>query len=186
VGVDDSEAYRGNPNYGVIVAFLRGDRPDWDGRWLADIRTWDHVRLEQDHHYIQWLFPLTSESEAVFAPRLREFEVDELRNDAKLQGELIASLRQILGFFGFDLMERFSSLRVSKSHDFIARSAIWITPGNHNYLRISRILGSLTLAGLKVYSAAFLDALESLYETPEGSASIDRLALWYWRQRAHE
>jgi hypothetical protein len=33
---------------------------------------------------MQWLFPLTTESEAVFAPVLREFEVVELKDDPML------------------------------------------------------------------------------------------------------
>jgi hypothetical protein len=182
--VDDRDAYLGNERYGVIVDFLRGQRPDWEGRWLADIRTWDDGRLEEDHRYIQWLFPLTTESEAVFAPILREHEVAEIRQDRQLQGELIASLHQMLGFYGFALNDEGERMTVSLSERHEERNAVWMTPGNHNYRRIARILGSLM--GLKVdaYAKAFLVALEALYQTPAGSAAIDEVAMWYWRQRA--
>jgi len=41
-----------------------------------------------------------------------------------------------------------------------------MTPENHNYRRISRVLGALMLAGLDSYARAFLEALERLYDTP--------------------
>jgi hypothetical protein len=43
--MDNRMAYIGNPGYGVIVDFLRGERAEWDGRWLSDIRTWDNEQL---------------------------------------------------------------------------------------------------------------------------------------------
>ena len=181
--MDDRDAYIGNPDYGVIVPFLRRERPDWDGRWLTDIRAWDHLQLERDHHYIQWLFPLTRESEAVFAPRLRDFEVEILRGDPLLRAELLDSFRQILNFWGFALAEG-GGVSVSPSRDFAERRIVWMSRENHNYLRVSRVLGSLNLLGFHAHASAFLAALEDVYDTPEGRASIDSLAIWFWRQRA--
>src|SRR5207237_8066627 len=103
---------------GSSSTFSEGQRADWDGRGLTDIRTWDHAQPDPDHHYIQWLFPLTTESEAVFAPVLRAFEVVELRynrlrqtrrrrpahrNDPMLQEQMMLSLYQMLAFYGFTL-----------------------------------------------------------------------------------
>jgi hypothetical protein len=182
--MDDRNVYLGNEHYGVIVDFLRGRRADWAGRWLADIRTWNDTRLEDDHHYIQWLFPLTTESEAVFAPVLREYEVTEIRRDEHLQRELVASLRQMLAFYGFALSSEGGRPLVAPSERYEERQSVWMTPGNHNYRRISRILGSLTLLELGAYARAFLIALEALYSTPAGASAIDGAALWYWQQRA--
>ena len=39
----------------------------------------------------------------------------------------------------------------------------WLTPHNHNYLRITRILTSLGLLGLEDYARAFLAALAGVY-----------------------
>src|SRR3954464_564412 len=101
--MDDRDAYYGNEDHGVILDFLRGGRPDWEGRWLADVRSWTDDQLEDDHHYIQWLFPLTTESEAVFAPVMRRYEVAEFVRDDRLQREMIESLRRLLAFYGFML-----------------------------------------------------------------------------------
>ena len=48
-----------------------------------------------------------------------------------------------------------------------------MAPGNHNYRRISRMLGSLVLAGLDEYAKAFLAALDELYGTSAGAAAIE-------------
>jgi hypothetical protein len=182
--MDDRNLYVGNTEYGVIVDFLCGQRSDWDGRWLTDIRQWEDEQLEDDHHYIQWLFPLTTESEATFSPVLRDFEVVELQNDPMLQEQMIISFCQMLTFYGFALREKHGQIDVLPSERHRARLRVWMTPNNHNYQRISRILGSLTLAGLGKYASAFFEALERLYKTPEGQAGIDGVAMWYWQGRA--
>ena len=134
--------------------------------------------------YIQWLFPLTTESEAVFAPVLREFEVVELRNDPLLQEQMMLSLCQMLTFYGFTLRAEHGQIAVVPSERQRERLGVWMIPDNHNYRRISRILGSLTLAGLGTYARAFLQASEQLYTTPEGQTAIDGVAMWYWQGRA--
>ena len=181
--MDDRDLYIGNRDHGVIVGFLRGQRPDWEGRWLTDIRQWDYDKLEADHHYLQWLFPLTTESEAVFAPVLRDFEVVELRTDPALKEQQLASFRQLLAFYGFELSGVGERVQVLPSGRYRERLVVWMTPENHNYRRISRILGSLVLAGLSIHAKAFLHALEWLWQTSEGKLAIDGVAMWYWRER---
>jgi len=182
--VDDRNLYLGKTEYGVIIGFLRGERADWDGRWLSDICKWSDEQLEDDHHYIQWLFPLTTDSEAVFAPVLREFELKDLRKDPTVQNQMIKSLRQMLSFYGFVLSTKEREIEVLPSERYEERVCVWMTPNNHNYRRISRILGSLKLAQLDAYAQAFLQALERLYQTAAGQAAIDDVAMWYWRGRA--
>ena len=54
----------------------------------------------------------------------------------------------------------------------------WIYPGSYHYLRITRMLRSLNLFGLKYYSSRFLKALEAVYRQYPNQigSSID-----YWR-----
>ena len=42
----------------ALIKFYRGDGPDFKGRYLEDMMGWDMKKLEQDHAYIQTMFPL--------------------------------------------------------------------------------------------------------------------------------
>jgi hypothetical protein len=55
-----------------------------------------------------------------------------------------------------------------------------VTPNNHNFLRISRILRSCSLLGLAAEAAAFLEALEALGETRR--PVVGPVTLSYWRR----
>lgn len=178
--MDDSALHFGDPDHGVVVPFLRGTRPDWDGRWLREIRQWDVDKLEEDHHYIQWLFPLPVESEVVIAPVLREWEVPEIRSTPRLRAEIVGSLHQMLAFYGYELVERPGPVVIHAPH-FATRVARWMTPDNHNYRRISRILRCLSLVGLFNDATAFLRMLMADGETERGKEQIGALALWHWR-----
>ena len=52
--------------------------------------------------------------------------------------------------------------------------------GNHNFLRITRILKSLSLFGLETPARAFLAELKTLYQT-DGDTRIDANTWQYWR-----
>ncbi len=64
-----------------------------------------------------------------------------------------------------------------------ARQARWVTPGNHNLLRLSRILRCLHLLGFEDEARALLRDLEALYKAGAGAA-IGPVTLGYWRRAA--
>ncbi len=88
----------------------------------------------------------------------------------------------MMGFYGLECDDRASPIRVGKAPDFRQRAQVWLHPGNHNFLRITRILRSLTLLGLEDYAQALLMFLEKLYE--EEAAAIGARTLDYWRRAA--
>jgi hypothetical protein len=55
-----------------------------------------------------------------------------------------------------------------------------LTSGNHNFLRISRILRSLSLLGLRTHATALLKCLEGIYA--EDPHTIGATTLGYWRR----
>lgn len=179
--MNDSSLRFGDPDHGVIVPFWLGERPDWEGRWLAEIRGWDLARLEEDHHYIQWLFPLPVESEVVIAPVLRAHEVAEIKSSSRLQSVMLGSLQQLLPFYGYALNDA-ATPSIVPLDAFDRRTSEWMTVDNHNYRRISRILGSLSLLGLSAYASAFLGRLLELSKTSAGSEAIGKLTLWHWQR----
>ncbi len=111
----------------TLIEFLRGTGPDSHGRYHADILKFSDKELEETHDYIQWLFPLREESKAV--PGSPHIESDEtvrmLREDEDVQENMVNALVR---------MERFY-----RDNDF------WLRQNDHNHLRITRILKSVSL-----------------------------------------
>jgi hypothetical protein len=143
-----------------VIAFYTGTVPDHRGRFLNEIHEFSQDQLELNHDYIQWLFPLDTPSRFnPMAPCLTQPEIAQFHESPVLQQRLISSFGKMLGFFGFSLSEERGDPSIVKAHDFKTRKAIWLKSGNHNCLRISRMLRSLCLLGLPAYSQAFMDAL---------------------------
>lgn len=148
-----------------IVRFHAGDAPDGRGRWLADIQGWDDGRLESVHDYIQWLFPLPEPSGFnPGAPLLTAEDIAAFHREPALRAALLASWQR---------MQRFYKLPDGAAH--------WLTPGNHNMLRLTRILRCLHLLGLQAAADALLRDLEALYAGGAARA-IGPVTLEYWRR----
>ena len=164
----------------AIVGFYSGWRADSAGRTLDDIRNWDHNRLERTHDYIQWLFPLRERSQAnPSAPVLDDDQIRAFRADEQLQRELLKSFDRMLGFYGFQR----TGACVERSAAWEERSANWLTAGNHNMLRITRILKSLSILGLRQYATAFFEALEHVYASDAGR-TIGEVTYRHWKDAA--
>jgi hypothetical protein len=164
-----------------IVAFYAGQEADDVGRRIEDIWMADDAFLEGTHDYIQWLFPLKEPSQFnVFAPVLNEQVISTFRASEDLKRRLLVSFEMMLKFYGFKMEEVEAQVRISESDDFTAKKRNWLNPGNHNYLRITRILTCLRLLGLEQYSQAFFACLTKVYEVepgPIGNRTFD-----FWRK----
>jgi hypothetical protein len=129
-----------------VVAFYRLE-PDNRGRRVADIWTWDDTRLEARHDFIQYLFPLREPSPVVpDAPCVTDETVAAFAADHALREGLTRSLDRMLAFYG--LRHDPASGRVERAERFADRAAVWLTPRNHNFLRLTRTLTCLRLLGL--------------------------------------
>ena len=161
-----------------LVRFYAGAGPDARGRTIAEIWAWDDAALERVHDYIQWLFPLPEPSRFNDgAPLLTAADIAAFAANAELRDNLQRSLRRLLAFYGFALG---AGPRVSRTADFAAKAANWLTPGNHNVLRLTRILRALSLLGLGGEARALLAALEEVYRGG-GAAAIGERSLAFWR-----
>lgn len=166
-----------------LLRFYLRESADDRGRTLDEIRAWSPERLESVHDYIQWLFPLRDRS--LFnphAPVLDDSQIAAFRSSAALQVEVRKSFETMLAFYGLELSSEHGRPWVRKAAAFPERSRVWLTPGNHNFLRITRILTSLRTLGLENISKAFFDFLDRLYL--EHSQTIGRMTYSYWKQAA--
>jgi hypothetical protein len=150
-----------------IVGFFAGGTDD-HGRTLADILSWDDGRLEAVHDYIQWLFP-TRQPSAVnqSAPLVSDGTAAAFVDAVVLRDRLRDALDRMLVFYGL----RRSGERIAiDPARFPARSRVWLQPGNHNHLRLTRIMQSLASLGLHDEAIALQRCLleEVVPAHPEG------------------
>lgn len=159
-----------------LVAFYRGLETDTEGRFLADILVWSDDEMEAVHDFIQWLFPLPDPSRFnPDAPLLRDEDIAAFNNDAVLQANMRKSFERILSFLG---LSSSASGEIVEGPNFRARVAdVWAMP-NHNWLRITRILRSLTLLGMKTQAKALYDRLNALYTSRRFPISAETFRYW--------
>jgi len=144
-----------------ILDFYSGGRED-EGRTLDEVLAWPDAELEAVHDFIQWLFPLPERSGAnPFAPTLDAATIDAFRHSEELKQRLRRSFLRMLHFYGLD----FDAGSVRPAANFALRSSNWLNPGNHNHLRLTRLLRSLRLLGLASESTALFQALSEIYRT---------------------
>ena len=164
-----------------VVDFYRLTGRDHRDRSLREIQDFDFYELEYTHDYIQWLFPLPEPSGAnLAAPLLSPADIAAFQADSTLRAELARSFEAMLSFFGLEMAPARGKrdLRIVKADHFEDSSGVWLSPGNHNFLRITRILRSLTLLGCEVHASAFLDCLEEIYA--ENTRLIGPTTMQYW------
>jgi hypothetical protein len=168
----------------AVLRFYRLEGADARGRTLPEIWAWDDDRLEGVHDYIQWLFPLP-ESSAFNpqAPILTEATIEAFRADASLQARVLRSLTTMLRFYGLVLSSAAGEPpRIDPAPDFAVRSRHWLQPGDHNHLRLTRILTSVRLLGCPEHARALLGRLEAIaHDHPR---AISATTLGYWQRAA--
>ena len=161
----------------AIVDFYRGDQPDYQGRKLSDIWEWSNDRLESVHDFIQVLFPNQEPSRVnPEAPLLDQAAIDAFRRDEKLRQNLARSLDLMLRFYGLAYEPKTG--QVVKARDFAERAPNWLTPHNHNHLRITRILKCLVALGLPERARAFCACLEEIYAERKDVIGQEAFAFW--------
>lgn len=160
-----------------LLAFYFGGAPDDRGRLLAEITRQDDFWLEMTHDYIQWLFPLEVPSRVTpWAPTADREVREAFLQDELLRRHLKASFLRMLRFYGLAYREG----RIAQGPNWHERKGDWFTHGTHNDLRITRILKSLALLGLRPLAEDFLVALESL-RVSEPDCGIGEVAYRHWR-----
>jgi len=171
-----------------IVAFYSGKSSDPRGRRLVDIQQFPDDLLELNHDFIQWMFPLLEPSSVhPEAPILDQETIREFKSRSELQQNLRASFLRMLAFYGFELSAE-GELAVRRRPDFAGHSKTWLWPGNHNHLRITRIIKSLRLLGLAPEAQAFFKCLSELYaeETGRGIPRITATTFQFWSSAAED
>jgi hypothetical protein len=163
-----------------LERFYRGGGADSAGRSLDDILAWDERLLEGIHDYIQWLFPLDEPSAFNSdAPLVTPSDRVRFAADPTLAANLKRAFMRMLAFYGFRLVESATGTMVARADAWPSRSPAWLRPHNHNFLRQTRIIKSLTLLGQPKLARAFGEALLKEYE--HAPAVIGPTTAGYWK-----
>jgi phosphoribulokinase len=165
-----------------IVAFYSGGADD-RGRTLDAILAWPDDRLESVHDYIQWVFPTAVLSGVnPFAPLVTSDTTAAFASSPTLTDGLRRALDRMLAFYGLR-REQGATGEVLIAMDearFLERSRNWLRPGNHNHLRLTRIMQSLWILDLRAEAKALQRCLTSdVYEGP-GRQRITRETYEFW------
>lgn len=164
-----------------ILEFYRDGKPTTQGYLLEKIWKWPTKNLENAHDYIQWIFPTDKVSKRNTAAPLTNAEtIQAFKNSPELRAKMVASLMTMANFYGLQN----ENGQFVPSNDFKARTGAWVAKGDHNHLRITRILTSLRLHGLEGYAKSFFEALQKIYRTPLGQKGISSKTFNIWKNAA--
>ena len=182
---------------GDLFLFYLELKQDHAGRYISDIWKFNHSELEDIHDYVQLLFPdinlgmffplfaMGSKREIV-VPQIVKGDTTLLHESSEIsrrfKANMLKSLDLILDFYGFQYSLKDDRIIIEPSPAFKERAANWLTVENHNFLRITRILGSLRWCGLEKYSLALFNALGGVYKIKEYKSIIDQSdSFKYWK-----
>jgi len=144
-----------------FVNFLTNNEPDFKNRFLKDIWNFSDEDIEHTHDFIQLLFPLNEESNAV-------------SNGIYLDSsEAIHSIK-------FNKLATENIVKSSKWFlSFLARNSHWKRKHDHNYLRVTRIIKSLRLLVSDQEANKFYESFMQLIDENLISR-INSTTLHYW------
>lgn len=163
----------------MLVDFYLRQRPDTGGRSLESLWAWDNVRLEEGHDYIQWLFPLVEKSRFnPDAPVLTGVDIQIFNASENLKTRVLTSFKRMLQFYGLQCSEDDAAISITTAETFSERRDDWLHWGDHNHLRITRILTSLRILGLDAYPQAFFQCLTQTYKAEPDEIDPRSYAFW--------
>ncbi|XP_036270768.1 opioid growth factor receptor-like protein 1 isoform X1 [Pipistrellus kuhlii] len=122
-----------------------------DGVYIEEVLSkWkgDYEKLEHNHTYIQWLFPLREQGLNFYAKELTTYEIEEFKKTKEAIRRFLLAYKMMLEFFGIKLIDKTGN---------VARAVNWqerfqhLNESQHNYLRITRILKSLGELGYESF-----------------------------------
>ncbi len=168
-----------------VVAFYKGEGRDHRGRSLTNLQDQTLSDLERIHDYIQWLFPLPEPSSwSESAPVLTSEDVLVFKHSPHIRQQVYRSLLTMLDFYGLQDSGGTGPPDVVRGPTFHARATVWLSPSNHNFLRLTRILRCLVILGFRDHARALFTCLVQIYA--EYGSVIGGTTLRYWRNAVDE
>jgi hypothetical protein len=164
-----------------ITSFYSGGVDD-RGRTLERIFAWPDEELEAVHDYIQWMFPTVAPSAVnPSAPLVSGVTITAFRSRPELRDALRRSLDRMLSFYGLRRTVDSRNDRIEiDDRRFNDRAQVCLRPGNHNHLRLTRIMQSLAALGLMPEAKALQRCLVTDVYMGPGHNRITPVTYEYW------
>ena len=145
-------------------SFLSNDSvhgKDFKERTLQEIWNFSDKEIEDQHDFIQMIFPLDQPSNAVFHGIYLDDRkvIENLRTNPTVQSNMVKSANWFLSF-----LERINH---------------WKAPNDHNHLRITRIIQSLRLLVSDKEADAFYVSIMAMLAD---NNQINATSLQYWKK----
>lgn len=75
-------------------------------------------------------------------------------------------------------LDELDGARAGIGPNAVQRQAVWLTRGNHNFLRLTRIMKSLATLSLPDLAAGWLEALRGIYSANPNVIGADTWRYW--------
>ena len=167
----------------LLLNFYLGTGTDHMGRSLEEILRKDDRWLERTHDYIQWLFPLYVGSQfnpnaPLLTDEVRAAFLDAANPDhTVLQKNFGRAAQRMLVFYGY-FNGPLNPDQVEPTGEWRNKADNWLCDGNHNYMRITRMLRCMTLLGRHKLAISFRDALLDAASVHPEVISLRTIGFW--------
>ena len=159
----------------LVRFYLHGCRTPANHYLISLIEEDDNDFLEAQHDYIQWVFPLSEPSK--FNPDAPLISQEFLSRLDEVKPKMLLMYNRMLEFYG--LAYRENGPEYSQNEQLVAiRPLTWLDPKNHNVLRLTRIMTSLSLVGLTSHA---IGLQEFLLEQIKGKKEFE-VTEKFWRE----
>lgn len=129
------------------------------GYYIKDIiEKWDDYKLENEHDFIQWLFPDEGGGSNSNVPELTQEDIEIFKTNNDIRYLVIKATQRMLLFYGYIISFDFQLTQIYP----LNRRQNGLTIGlfsEHNYKRITRIMKFLSVINMEFLSAIFFLAM---------------------------
>ena len=166
-----------------LVCFYLESGTDHRGRTLSQILQKSDRWLEETHNYIQWLFPLYVHSKfnphaPLLTDEVRTAFIDPAGDDhSVLQQNFSQAIYRMLIFYGYSISPLSPNI-ISPTGEWADKAQNWLTDGNHNFMRITRMLRSMTLLGREELARSFHIVLTAAARAHPAVISPRTVSFW--------
>lgn len=158
-----------------LINFYNNQGKDNKGREFKAILRWSDHELEHTHDYIQWLFPLQEASQFnPHAPILDDATLECFASSFDLRSNAAQAFHAMMDFYGLSHIDGVCRLDNQKFK--------WITPNNHNFLRLTRIIKFLVLIDMNLFARALYKTLLDITISTSERKEIMMESMGFWAE----